>query len=34
MNAMIMVLIGFIGGLMTMIVVNLYKWVIKIFNGT
>jgi len=29
MGSMAMVLVGFIGGLMTMAIVTLYKWVIK-----
>ncbi len=29
MGPMAMVLVGFIGGLMTMAIVTLYKWVIK-----
>jgi len=31
MNPMVMVLIGFVGGLMTMTIVNMYKWAIKYF---
>jgi len=33
MNGMVMVLIGFGAGLLTMTVVSLYKWVIEIWNG-
>lgn len=29
MNPMVMVLVGFVAGLMTMAIVSLYKWVIK-----
>jgi hypothetical protein len=32
MSPMVMVLVGFIAGLMTMTVVSLYKWVLKYWN--
>ena len=32
MNPMVMMLIGFVGGLMAMTIVNLYKWAIERFN--
>lgn len=33
MNGIVMVLIGFGAGILTMTVVSLYKWVFNIWNG-
>jgi hypothetical protein len=33
MPAMVMVLIGFGAGLLTMTIVSLYKWILEYFNG-
>jgi len=33
MNPIVMVLIGFIGGLMTMTIASLYKWVLKFWKN-
>jgi len=33
MSAMAMVLVGFMGGLMAMAIVNLYKWVLEIWKS-
>jgi len=33
MPAIVMVLIGFVAGLLTMTVVSLYKWVINFWNS-
>ncbi len=34
MSPMVMVAIGFMAGLTTMTIVNLYKWALKYFNNT
>ena len=33
MNLMVMVLIGFGAGMLTMTIVSLYKWVLEMWNG-
>ena len=33
MPTVVMVVIGFVAGLFTMIIVNLYKWALEFFNG-
>jgi len=33
MPGMVMVLIGFIAGMLTMTIVSLYKWVLEMWNG-
>jgi len=33
MSAMVVVLIGFVAGILTMTIVSLYKWVMNIWNS-
>ncbi len=33
MSAMYMILLGFLAGLLSMTVLNLYKWIVKKMNG-
>jgi len=33
MPALVMVLVGFVAGLFTMTIINLYKWVLEIWNS-